>query len=130
MAKKVKQAGYEHIILKDDGEVAGVWTIDGHKVREEFGAKKYWEGIDEIIRLYTKINPNEIAVMNVHNQLERDSQNNEFGSNKAGAIRYALSLPYNLLLVLKDYDKDIIQDKKKRQTLMRRHPQLRTCHTV
>lgn len=128
--KKVKQAGYEHVTLKQDGEVAGVYTIDGHKVREVFGVKRYWEGVDEIIRLYKEINPNEIAVMEVHNQLERDSKNNEFGSNKAGAVRHALSLPYNLLLVLKDYDKDIIQDKKKRQTLMKRHPILRTCQTV
>lgn len=130
MAKKVKQAGHEHVNLHDNGDIAGLWLIDGHKVREHFGAKKYWQGVDEIIRLYTEIHPNEMQVMGVHNQLERNDAKNQYASNQEGSVRHALSMPYQLYLVLVDYDPQIIKDKKKRAALMKRHPNLRACQTV
>lgn len=130
MPKKSKQVGYEHLNVKDDGDVAGLWLIDGHKVRETFGVKRYWQGVDEIIKLYTQLHPNEMQITSVHNQLDRDDKNNEYGSNTSGAVRHALTIPYNLLLVLKDYDRDIIQNKAKRTAFMKRYPQLRACKVV
>lgn len=130
MAKKVTKSGYEHIKLKDSGDIDGLWLIDGHKVRDVFGAKRYWEGIDEIMRLYKEIHPNEWQDMVIHNQLEKDDSKNATGSNQSGAVRHALSVPYPLYLVLHDYDDQIIKDKNKRHLLMKRYPVIRACQTV
>lgn len=127
---KSKTVGLEHVNYDDRGNIAGLWQIDGNKVREHFGVRKYWQGIDEIIKLYTEMHPNEMAAMTFHNKLEQNDKNKDTGASTSGSYRHALSLPYNLLLVLKDYDKNIISDKKKRTALMKRFPNLRACKVV
>lgn len=125
-----KAVGYEHIKVGDSGDLEGLWLIDGHKVREHFGDRKYWQGVDEIIRRYTEINPLEMATAKAENDAVKKENRNSFGSNNSGSFRHALNLPYGLLLVLKDFDKDIIQDKKKRQSLMKLYPNLCACEIV
>lgn len=117
-------------LVFNNNDLAGLWTIDGHEVRRVFGEKKYWQGVDEIIRLYSELHPHEMTVTKVDNEIDRNSASNEFASNKSGSARKALSLPSRLLLVLKDYDPEIIKNKKKRTAFMKRYPFLRACQTV
>ena len=119
----------ENLVFKND-DIAGLYTIDGFEVRRVFGIKRFWQGVDEIIRLYGELHPNEMILTKVDNELTKKENMNDFGSSTTGAHRKALSLPAGLLLVLKDYEPTIISNKKTRAQFMRRYPHLRACNTV
>lgn len=118
------------IVYDQTGDVAGLWTIDGKKAREEFGNARYWEGVDEIVRLYKEINAAEFEAVMLDNVNKRLENYNEFGSNKSKSFRQVLDIPYGLYLVLVDYDPRIFRDKKTRTNFMRRFNELRSCDTI
>lgn len=113
-----------------NGDLAGLWTIDGKKCRDEFGESRFWEGVDEIIRLYQELHPNEYDTAVTENVETRLDNKNKFGSNTSGSTRIALNLPYRLYLTLIDYEPRIFRDKKKRQAFMKRYNALRACDAV
>lgn len=118
------------IVYDKQGQIDGLWTIDGKKARQEFGNSRFWEGVDEIVRLYKEINPAEWDAnlrMNVDTRL---NNNNEFGGNKGGSFRLALNIPHGLYLALTDYEPRIFRDKTKRTAFMKRFNELRACDTV
>lgn len=126
----LKQLGEEGHIYNANGELEGLYTIDGAKARQEFGDKRFWEGIDEIVRLYTRINPSEMNYAAVENTTIRNQSKNEFNSNDSGSFREALNIPHGLYLALTDYERTLFRSKKTRREFMRRFPALRSCETV
>lgn len=130
MAKKSKIIGQESHVYKDNGDLAGLWTIDGAKARQQFGYDRFWEGMDEIIRLYRQINPGEMDRADYENLDKKLKAKNELGSNDSGSFREAINIPYGLYLVLIDYEPMIFRDKKYRTAFMKRYKNLRSCEKV
>ena len=130
MSQKGKTIGTESHVYDELGQLEGLWTIDGHKVRNTFGARKYWEGIDEIVRLYRQINPTEMAVTKIENDTQKTDNKNDFGSNDTKVFRHALNIPHGLYYTLIDYDPQLFRNKKTRTAFMKRFPDLRSCITV
>ena len=123
--KKDKAITYDHT-----GDISGMWTIDGKKAREEFGDSRYWEGVDEIVRLFKELHPAEYDATITATVKERLNNNNEYGSNKGNSFRKALEIPHGLYLALTDYDQRIFRNKKTRTEFMKRFNELRACDTV
>jgi len=113
-----------------DGELEGLYTVDGKKAREVHGNSNFWEGVKEVIRYYTEINPSEMKYCTLENSIQRETNKNETGGNDSGSMRQALSLPHGLHLALTDYEPRLFRDKKMRTEFMKRFPHLRTCNKV
>jgi len=127
--KKNKEVGKESHVYNDKGDLEGLWTIDGHKARQEFGDRRFWEGVDSIVRLYREINPNEMAVSDYENMDKKLNKGGTGGSDK-GAFREAINLPHGLYLALIDYEPRIFRDKKMRTAFMKRYEFLRSVEVV
>lgn len=128
--KKSKVVGEESHVYDEHGNLEGLYTIDGKEVRRVFGDRKFWEGVDEIVRLYTQINPTEMAVVTAENYQTRQDNKNDFGSDKHNVYRHALSIPHGLYLALIDFEQTLFRNKKTRERFMKRYPNLRSCNTV
>lgn len=130
MSQKSKEVGKESHVYDEHGNLEGLWTIDGHKVRETFGISRFWEGVDEIVRLYKEINPSEFDLALYENTKTKLENHKDTGGNKSGSFRQALQVPYGLYLVLIDYEPRIFRDKKTRENFMKRYPALRSVEVV
>lgn len=130
MAKKTKELGKESHVYDKGGNLEGLWTIDGAKAREEFGNKQFWQGVDQILRLYREINPNEMDRADYENIDKKLNNKTATGASKTGSMREAINIPYGLYLVLIDYEPRIFRDKKMRHSFMKRYPALRSIEVV
>jgi len=120
----------ESHVYHKDGELAGLYTIDGVEARRVFGNKKFWEGVDELIKLYTQLHPMEMKTASIENAQIKFDNKNKHGSNESKSMRQALNIPYGLYLVLIDYEPTLLRNKKTRTAFMKRYPHLRACETV
>lgn len=130
MSKLRKQIGEESHVYDSLGNLQGLYTIDGREARRVFGEKRFWEGVAEIVRLYTQINPNEMKVADWENTAIRVENKNKYGSNETKSMRQALNLPHGLYLALTDYEPTLFRNKKTRTEFMKQFPVLRTCDVV
>lgn len=131
MAKKQhKEIGTESHVYDSKGNLDGLWTIDGKKARQVHGDSRFWEGMDELVRLYREINPGEMAAADYDNMDRKLNTNTRTGASKSGSFREALNLPYGLYLVLTDYEPNIFKDKKLRTSFMKRYSSLRSVEVV
>lgn len=130
MPKKSKAVGSESHVYKEDGQLDGLYTIDGAKARQEFGQSRFWQGVDEIVRLYREINPNEMAAADYDNMDRKLNNNKSTGANDSGSFREVLKLPAGLYYTLIDYEPKIFRDKKTRHQFMKRYPALRSVEVV
>lgn len=126
MHKDQQAAGREHLVSVD-GTLIGYHAIDVDKAKEQHS---YWEGIDEIIRAYSLINPNEMASIVADNKLQQARATYDTGSNKSGTQRQTVGLPFGLMLALEEYDEELFTNGRKLHEFMRLFPGLRTCRTV
>jgi hypothetical protein len=125
-----KLIGEEHINFDQYGNVLGLYTIDAVKAREHYGKSRYWEGVDDLVRTYSRINLGEIAAVVKENTDVKQSAFNRFTSNNAGNFRQALTLPQGLYNLLETYDPTFFTNKKMLHEFMRLYPQLRACETL
>lgn len=130
MSRRGKEVGTESHVYDAKGNLEGLYTIDGAKARSEFGDRKFWEGVDECIRLYRQLNPSEMDVADYENLDKKLNAHTATRSNASGSTREAINIPYGLYLVLLDYEPQMFRDKKMRQSFMRRYPTLRSCEVV
>lgn len=130
MGEKSKKVGSESHVYDKHGNLEGLYTIDGKKVRQVYGEKRFWDGVDEIIRLYKQLNPSEFQYAIIENTHIRKDNKNQFGGNESGSFRQALNLPFGLYLVLTDFEQTLFRNKKTRTEFMKRYPVLRSCEVV
>lgn len=117
-------------VLDTSGDLRGLWTIDGAKAREVYGNKRFWEGVSELVRLYSEIHAGDYLAAVEENTETKLNNHNQYGSNESKTVRHSLSIPYGLYLILTDYEPNFFKQKKKREEFMRRFPTLRACDTV
>lgn len=127
---KSKKIGEESHVYDLQGNLQGLWTIDGRKARQEFGNQRFWEGMDELIRLYGEINPLEMKAAYNENLNTKLNNKSKTGGGKTKTMREALNLPHGLYLVLIDYEPRIFRDKKLRTAFMKRYKNLRSVEEV
>ena len=125
-----KSIGNESHVYSNAGELQGLYTIDGAEARRKFGNNKFWEGVDEIVKLYKEINPSEFKAAIIENTNIKYDNKNKHGSNDSKSMRQALNLPYGLYLALTDYEVTLFRNKKTREAFMKRFPALRSCESV
>lgn len=125
-----KSIGSESHVYDAKGDLQGLYTIDGAEARRVFGNKRFWQGVEEIVRLYKQINPGEMQAAVIENTNIKFDNNNQYGSTKANTYRQALNLPYGLYLALIDYEPTMFRNKKTREKFMKNYPALRSCETV
>lgn len=125
-----KQVGQEHWVLDEKGNFKGLFSLSGEKARQLYGQKDFWNGVDHIIRDYMQLHPQEIKEQRIENQLTRDSNFNEFGSNQSGSFRQALELPVGLYTVLFEYEESLLTNKKTLHEFMKRYPIFTTAKTL
>ena len=128
--KKGKAVGEESHVYNKHGHLEGLYTIDGNKARQEFGDRRFWQGLDEVIRLYREINPSEMAAADYDNIDRKLNNKKATGASEKGAFREAINIPYGLYLVLIDYEPQLFRDKKMRTNFMKRYPSLRSVEVV
>lgn len=117
-------------VFDTKGNLQGLWTIDGTKARQEFGDSRFWEGVDELVRLYREINPAEMDRADYENLDKKLNNKKDTGSSESGSMREAINIPHGLYLVLTDYEPRIFRDKKMRHAFMKRYPALRSVEKV
>jgi hypothetical protein len=125
--KKDKQSlGHEHLVTSN-GALLGLYTVNALAAQEQY---EYWEGVEEIIKAYTRIRPGEMAAVIADNRLQQSQNFYATGRNKSGTQRQTVGLPFGLTLVLDEYDPELLTNKRKLHEFMRLFPGLRTCKTV
>jgi len=127
MLRKDRQAvGREHIVSVG-GNVLGYNSIDINSAHQGFDL---WDGVDAVIRAYTKINPSEVALVLADNKLQRQQAASSTGSNKSGTMRSTISLPFGLMLKLDELEPTLLTDKRTLYEFMRRYEGFRTCRVI
>ncbi len=89
-----------------------------------------WEKIEEIIRDYTKLHPEEMKA-----QLEliatlRRLQYNKFASSKSNSLRWGISLPTGLLITIKKFYPEVFAEKKEMEKFMRKFRGFTVCQKI
>jgi hypothetical protein len=118
--------GHEHLVTSN-GALLGLHTVNVKAAQDQY---EYWEGVEEIIKAYTRIRPGEMAAIIADNRLQQTQNFHATGRNASGSQRQTIGLPFSLTLLLDEYDPDLLTDKRKLHTFMRLFPGLRTCQTV
>lgn len=125
-----KLIGQEHLVFDDNGKFKGLYSLSGAKAREIYGASRYWEGVDHILREYAQVHPGEIQEQRIENQLTKDNNFNQYASNESGSFRQALEVPVGLFTVLTEYDEQMFNNKKTLHEFMKRYPLFTTAKTI
>lgn len=112
--------------MDEHGLLLGLHKVDAEAAHQY----EFWEGVDMIIKAYTRINPGEMAAILADNKLQRDQNASATGSNQSKTQRSTISLPFGLMLVLEEYEPEIFTNKKMLYEFMRLFPGLRTCHKI
>ena len=97
---------------------------------DEYENSNSWTAIDQAIKEYTVINPNEIQLQMVSNAQKRHDNLTEWGSGKTKAMRQGVSIPVALLFKLERIMPDLFKDRKLTREFMKRYKGFRTCETV
>lgn len=116
-----KQIGQEHWVLDGAGNLKGLFTLSGSKAKELYGTRRYWEGVDHIVRDYARLHPQEVTEQRIENTLTKENNFNEFASNQSGSFRQALEIPVGLYNVLWEYDDQMFNNKKTLHEFMKRY---------
>lgn len=117
----------EHHVYKKDGSLAGVHSIDIEKCKKLYG---YWEGVDAIVQAYTMLHPQEMRQTVLENGAIRENQYDKFGAGQSKGFRHGLSLPPGLFHALREYDPELLKEKKKLNQFMKNYNGLRVCKEV
>jgi hypothetical protein len=125
-----KQSGQEHWVLDNKGNLKGLYALSGQKALDVYGKRDLWQAVDQIVRQYAQIHPNEIKEQRIENQLTRDNTFNEYASNQTGTFRQALEIPVGLFNVLFEYESTLFTNKKTLHEFMKRYPIFTTAKSI
>lgn len=120
--------GQEHLVLSQDGQLLGLYTIDIDAVKKVHGGG--WEAVDKVIEIYSHLNPKEVAETIKNNTHTKDTAYNEHTSNASKTFRHALSLPVGLVRYLEELNPTLFSNPKTMHEFMLRYKGFRTCKTV
>ena len=120
--------GQEHLVLSQDGQLLGLYTIDIDAVKKVHGGG--WDAVDKIIEIYTHLNPKEVKETIDTNTALKSLAYNEHASNTSKTYRHALSLPVGLVRYLEEFNPTLFSNPKTMHQFMQRYKGFRTCKTI
>jgi hypothetical protein len=124
--RRLTTPGMEHLEVDDKGKIVGLYCLDTDKL----DGIDSWDAIDQAIKEYAVIHPNEIQLQIIQNAEIRNQQYNKFGSGESKAMRHGVSLPVALMFKLERIMPDLFQDQKKLRHFMKKYKGFRTCQEV
>ena len=124
--RRLTAPGMEHLEVDEHGRIVGVYTIDTDKLE----GLDSWDAIDQAIKEYAAIHPNEIRLQMIQNQETRKNQYSKFGSGKTKAMRHGISIPVALMFKLERIMPDLFSDQRKTRLFMKKYKGFRTCQEV
>ncbi len=89
-----------------------------------------WDTIEGLIQDYTKLHPEEMRLFMKANAHARDTRLNQFGSSQSKSIRWGMSMPAGLDVLIKKYYPEVLSTKKTYLQFMRKFPGFRVCEIV
>jgi hypothetical protein len=116
----------EHWVLDKNGEISGLYVVDTTLMQDSCS----WDAIDQAIREYSAIHPNEMRLQVIDNAKRVMENTTKTGSNKSKTMRLGVSIPVALMFKLQQIMPDIFEDKRKMQKFMKKYKGLRTCEHV
>lgn len=123
--KQFAIAPEEHWDLDENGNLRGLHVIDPKLAT---GAD-IWDKLDEVIRDYAKVNPNEMRLHLMEVASVRLDLNNELGTSK-GQLRWGVSIPPGLYFRIQALEPDIFNNRDMYHKFMRKYPGFRICRKV
>lgn len=117
-----KDSRYEHLDVRKDGMLKGVWSIDASSAKG-IGTHDYWGRIEEIIQDYTRLHPREVTECLEHASRQRDMAYNFYGLNtedKQSTLRNGISIPNGLIIAIMTFDPEFLENQGKKLTEFRR----------
>lgn len=120
---------YDHEHLKFDkrGEVDKVSFVNPFS--GEQSADK-WKNIDNIIRDYTQLHPNEMELHLLEVKHARNTRLNEYGSDRKKNIRWGMSIPVALMFKIEARYPQFFADKRNYNQFIKKYKGFRTCKII
>lgn len=122
-----KVPGQEHLVLENGtNRIVGLYALDVEKL----DGVDSWAAVDQAIKEYSIIHPNEIELKIRENAIIRKGNYNKFGSGKSKTFRHGVSLPPGLFFKLQRVMPDLFDNPKKLHHFMKTYKGFLTCDTV
>jgi len=94
------------------------------KITPEYDRDK-WNTVSQLIQDYTKTHPDQMREFVRTMRVVRATRLNKFGSSKSKSVRWGLSIPVGLDLLIRKYFPDLLTTKKNLHTFMKKFPGFR-----
>jgi len=121
-----KVPGQEHLVLDEDNRIVGLYCLDV----DNLDGVDSWAAVDQAIKEYAVIHPNEITMVIAENADIRKANYNKFGSGKSQSMRHGVSIPPALMFKLERVMPDIFTNPKKLHHFMEKYKGFRTCDAI
>lgn len=89
-----------------------------------------WDTIEGVVQDYTRLHPEEMRLFMAANKHARDTRLNQFGSSQSKSVRWGMSMPTGLDVLIKKYYPEVLSTKKTYTQFMRKFPGFRVCEVV
>lgn len=115
----------EHIIYKDR-KFHGLRFVDTDKIT----GLDIWSKVDQVMKEYTELHPNEVWLHLQTLKGIRDSRFNDTGSTRSKSLRWGLSLPMGMAFKIQALEPDFFERKDRVHKFMKRYKGFRACKNV
>lgn len=89
-----------------------------------------WDKIEELIKDYAKLNPDEMVRQLEAIKYARRVQMNDTASSKAKSLRWGISLPAGLLLLIKKFYPEVFTERREMRKFMRKFRGFTICQKI
>lgn len=89
-----------------------------------------WDTIEGLVQDYAKLHPEEMRLFMEANKYIRETRRDKFARSKGGSMRWGMSMPSGLDILIKKYYPEVLSEKKTYLQFMRKFPGFRVCEVV
>lgn len=116
---------YEHHIYNKEGDLKALKVIDTAKTTGD-----RWERIDQTIKDYITLHPNEMRMLVMENKAISNSRLNDYASDKSKSIRFGASVPFGLMVLLEQIEPFLFTEKELFYRFIKKYKGFKICKTV
>ena len=89
-----------------------------------------WDTIEGLIQDYTRVHPEEMKLFMKANIYNRQTRKNAFASTTNKSLRWGMSMPVGLDILIRRWYPEVFNTKKSYHTFMRKFPGFRVCEIL
>jgi hypothetical protein len=123
--QETQEIAEEHWNTDAEGNLQGLYLID----HEQASGLDLWAKLDEIVKEYAKLHPEEMRIHLLETSQARSEINGDLAQSKKG-LRWGLSLPPGLYFSIMAFEPAIFEERELYHQLLKRYPGFRICKTV